>query len=132
MGPGRHHAAEHLRAQAGPDGQAAAQTLRHGYDVGPDPRVFTGEEPACPPGAGLYLVDDEQDIPGRAKLAYPPQIRDIQGQDTTLPLYTFEHHGADRAVYRLFHRGGIVRGQVAEPLGEGKEVLMEAVLPSGG
>ena len=63
MGPGRHHAAEHLRAQAGPDGQAAAHNLRHGYDVGPDPRVFTGEEPACPPGAGLYLVDDEQDIP---------------------------------------------------------------------
>ena len=48
--------------QARADGQAAAQALGRGHNVGRDAELLIGVQRAGAAVAGLHLVDDEQDV----------------------------------------------------------------------
>ena len=53
---------------------ASCERLAQTHYVGDNIRVFAGEEFACAPKAGSYLVKDQQYSVEVAKLADPPQV----------------------------------------------------------
>ena len=88
-----------------PTGQAAAERLRGGDDVGADRQLLVGPERAGPPHAGLDLVEDEQGAARVARLAGGDEDLVGDGKDAGLALDRLDHHGrgplADRGAKRV-------------------------------
>ena len=68
-------AARHRAAgEHGADGNAAAEALGEGHDVGCHAGLLVGEQAAGPPDAGLHLVEDEQQMAPVAEIADAAQV----------------------------------------------------------
>ena len=58
-----------------PDGEAAAQSLGKGHDVGCDVSAMVSEPVTGAPHPTLHLVNDHEDVVGGRQLTYPLQGR---------------------------------------------------------
>src|SRR5699024_7646216 len=126
--PGGHLVADQHRA----DGQAAPQPLGQGDDVGAQVVLLAGQEGAGAAHAGLHLVHDQAQVFFVAEGAHLLHEQGVQGHHAPLALHQLQHDGAGVGVHQLGQAVDVPGGGVDEPLVEGPEVLVEAVLPGGG
>ena len=106
----KHGADEYTR-----HGEAVADALGYGDEVGTDALMLVGEELTATSVAALDFVEDEHGVVARAGLAYGMH-KLIGGQlDASHALNTFDDDGADIAFVNFgHHRGGIVQGHVGD------------------
>ena len=102
--------------QHGRAGQAAADGLRQGHDVGGDAEVLVGEPVAGPPETGLHLVENQQQVVLIGQPAEPLEEAFRRNPDASFALDRLDHD-----------RGGLI---VDERL-DGGQVSMRSVDEAG-
>ena len=130
---GLQHILDLLAQERGTDGQAAAETLGGGDDVGGDAEELVGVELAGAAVAGLDLIDHQGDVIVSAELGGGTDEFGGQGIDTALALDAFQQ---DARGVQLCHGLGqgldVVGLHMGEAGGQGLEILVEVVLARGG
>ena len=132
VGAGAHAARHPVVQQDRADGQAAAQALGQGDDVGAQVVLLTGQEGAGAAHAGLHLIHDQHQVPVVAQRTHPQHKGGVQGHHAPLALDQLQHDGAGVLVHQLGQGVQVPGGRIEEAVVEGPEKLMEPVLAGGG
>ena len=123
-----HRVAEQARA----DGQAAAQPLCRGDDIGGDAVQLIGKILARPAVARLHLVRNDEEVLLLFEFEDLFDVAFGQNVYAALALHEFDHHGAGLVVHQAFQSRLVPHRSVNETLREGIEILVENVLPRCG
>ncbi len=112
-----------FRRENRPDGEAAAQRLRHRHDVRRDTGPFVTEQFARAPEAGLNLVIDQEHAGLVAQFPQSAQADMRYGAHAALTLDRFDHDRSRLRRHRRAHRLVIPEGNLVEPLCLGPETF---------
>ena len=113
------------------DRHAAAKALSHGDNIRLDVVLLKGKQTAGTADAGLYLVDDEQQVLLAAQLLYFLDELAVERQDTALALDKLHHDSAGHVVRLGAYRLDIVGNRVIKALGKREEIVVETLLTGG-
>ena len=94
--------------------------------------IHVGVQRACTAVAGLYFVDNDQDILFMGIVDDGTDKGRVKRMDAAFALYQFHHDGADVIFFSQgLDRFEVIRFGIDEAVQEGTEILMELILAAG-